>query len=550
MNKIIRRILLPITMTITSLAGNAHAELDVLSVTSSTPIGTYRGVPYIRMEGWFAGHLDPASERIPDLDKVARDASGRVAYKTRFFLIAPKDPQKSNGALLMDIPNRGLPISHAFYNSPRTRPLEIGSLDPGIGFLEEQGFMIAIAQWELGQGMEPPSFTDSEGKVRYVEATGFAATRDLALFLRDRQGVQNPLSGAVKRTVSAGYSQTSRFLKSFLLNGFNTVDGRQVINGFHLVGGAAGQLPLMASGVGPASVASSTPAPSNPEHRGVHEEPFTYGDVLAAMQARREPLPKIFVTHFTTDYLGGRASLTRTGAQGSAEQGLAPEIRMYDIAGAAHLNLRKKSPDCAALPGQLDWSPPLRAQLHALNRWLADGAEPPASAQMPLRKPLAGEGVFAQPNYLPNAVVLVPQTTADGNPVGGIQLPDVAAPLGTHGRQNSPLTNPVCRLAGSYKAFAATRAERESHGDARLSLEERYPGGLVQYVTAVREASDQLVSARYLLPSDAAVIVNAAADEPLFAPTPTLPIFRSKGNLYNCPFDTNLGQWQCMGVPK
>ena len=550
MNKFISGALLPLAMTVTAWSTGASAELNTLTVTNTTPIGSYKAVPYVRMEGFFTGQLDPGAENIPDLDKAARGTNGRVPYKTRFILIAPKDPRQSNGTLLMDIPNRGLPISHAFYNSPRTRPLKVGSLDPGVGFLEEQGFMIAAAQWELGQGMETPTFTDAEGKTRYVEATGFAAVRDLAQYLRDHTGPENPLSGAVRRTLAVGYSQTARFLKSFMLNGFNTVRGQQVINGFHLVGGAAGQLPLMASGTGPGSVASSTPAPPNLEHRGVHEAPFPYAEVLAKMQSRNEPLPRIMVTHFTTDYLGGRASLTRTGAQGVAELALGPEIRMYDIAGAAHLNLRERSPDCAELPGQLDWSPPLRAQIYGLNRWLAHGDEPPTTAVMPLRKPEADEGVFIEPRYLPNATVLVPQTTADGNPIGGIQLPDVAVPLGTHGRQNSPLTNSVCRLAGTYKAFANSKAEREAKNDARQSLEERYPGGLAQYVGAVREASDKLVAARLLLPNDAAVIVNAAADDKLFSPTPTLPIFRSRGNLYNCPSDATTGQFQCIGGNK
>jgi hypothetical protein len=62
--------------------------------------------------------------------------------------------------------------------------------------------------------------------------------------------------------------------------------------------------------------------------------------------------------------------------------------------------------------------------------------------------------------------------------------------------------------------------------DARLSLEERYPEGLNQYVQRVREVSDQLVAQRYLLAADAAVIVNAAADETLFKPKPTRSIFR------------------------
>jgi len=354
------------------------------------------------------------------------------------------------------------------------------------------------------------------------------------------------LAGAVKRTYAVGYSQTSRFLKSFLLHGFNTVNGKQVINGFHLVGGAAGQLPLMASGTGPASVASSTPGPTVPEHRGVHEEPFAYDELLDKLSARKEILPKIFVTHYNIDYMGGRASLTRTGAQGVKERPLPANLRMYDLAGAAHLNVREQDKDCEFPHGQLDWSAPLRAQLFALDQWVARNTTPPITTLMTLRKPRDNEGVFLAPKYLPEAVVLVPLTDDDDNPVGGVRLPDVTVPLGTHGRPNAPLSKSVCRLAGSYKPFAVTAKERASTTDTRLSLQERYPGGLSDYVMRVRQAADQLVLERHLLPDDAAVIVNAAADEKLFAPTPTLPIFRSKGNMYNCQLDVVSGKWQCL----
>ena len=533
-----------LTTIVACAASPAHSAITALSVSSTTPIGTFKSVPYVRMEGEVIGELDP-KENIPDLSKATRLKNGRVQYKTRFVLIAPRDPKRSHGGLLMDVPNRGLPISHAFYNSPRTRPLMIGSLDTGIGFLQEQGFMVAAVQWELSQGIELPTFVDDKGVTRFIEAVGFAAVRDMAVFLRDHPGKMNPLAGAVKRTYAVGYSQTSRFLKSFLLNGFNTIQGKQVINGFHLVGGAAGQLPLMASGSGPNSVASSTPSPAAPEHRGVHEEPFSYDALLAQLTARKEPLPKIFVTHYNIDYLGGRASLTRTGAEGVQERVMPPAMRMFDIAGAAHLNVREQNKECEYMHGQLDWSPPLRAQLFALNQWVARNTAPPQTALMSLRKPRVNEGVFLAPAYLPRATVLVPETDGDDNPLGGVRMPDLAVPLGTHGRLNAPSTLSVCRLAGSYKPFALSAQARSSGVDPRLSVQERYPGGLNEYVMRVREASDQLVAARQLLPDDAAVIVNAAADEKLFSPTPTLPIFRSKGNLYNCRLDPVSGQWQC-----
>jgi hypothetical protein len=61
--------------------------------------------------------------------------------------------------------------------------------------------------------------------------------------------------------------------------------------------------------------------------------------------------------------------------------------------------------------------------------------------------------------------------------------------------------------------------QRNAKNDARLSLEERYPGGINDYVTRVRVAASGLVADRLLLADDAAVIVNAAAENPAFAPT-------------------------------
>ena len=52
---------------------------------------------------------------------------------------------------------------------------------------------------------------------------------------------------------------------------------------------------------------------------------------------------------------------------------------MYDISGAQHINGRDRNKDCSEIPGQLDWSPALRAQLVALDEWVRGKAEPPPS---------------------------------------------------------------------------------------------------------------------------------------------------------------------------
>ena len=123
-------------------------------------------------------------------------------------------------------------------------------------------------------------------------------------------------------------------MKSLLLNGFNEVDGRMVFDGLHVIQAGAGQIPLLATGPGPGSVAWDTPGHPNPELRGVHEEPFTYNDIMKAASAKYRKLPRVLVSHSYNDYLGGRAALTRTGARGTTDQPIPDNVRMFDISGS------------------------------------------------------------------------------------------------------------------------------------------------------------------------------------------------------------------------
>ena len=63
------------------------------------------------------------------------------------------------------------------------------------------------------------------------------------------------------------------------------------------------------------------------------------------------------------------------------------------------------------------------------------------------------------------------------------------------------------------------KAERERTNDARPSIEERYHGR-DDYVNRVRIAARDLVARGFLLPDDAAVIVQEAAASKLFGSTP------------------------------
>ncbi len=143
---------------------------------------------------------------------------------------------------------------------------------------------------------------------------------------------------------------------------------------------------------------------------------------------------------------------------------------------------------------------------------------------MPLEPAGAEPSALRAPAHLPGAVIQVPKHDADGNAIGGVRLPDLAVPLGTHGGQNLPHTF-TCSLVGSYTAFAATKAQRESTGDARLSLAERYRNR-DDYVNRIRIAAQDLIQRGFLLPEDGAVIVQAAATNPSFGPPAANPAQR------------------------
>ena len=503
--------------------GPANAEVIRLEITSKQPYGSFRTGDYVIWQGKVHGELSP-QEPIPGLDKAPHNARGRVEYAARIVLIMPGGTGRGNGTLLVDVPNRGKAYAQALYNSPRDEPFQSGTFEQGIGFLEDYGYSIAEVYWELGQGADLPSFVDAEGKKRYVEGAGFAIMRDTADCLAhapaDTAGTPNPLKGNVNRAIASGKSQTGRFLKTFLLNGFNMAGGRRVFDGMHVFVSAAGLLPILQTGTGPESSANGIPTFADPEFRGVNEDSLTISEIIARAEARGEVPPKMILMSSVSDYYSIRASLGRTGASGTTDRPLPANVRMYDVAGASHV-IVPKAPSCTLPPGRLDWTPVSRAALVRLDAWVAVNAEPPVSQLMPLEPAGNEPPALRAPAHLPGAVIQVPKHDADGNAVGGVRLPDLAVPLGTHGGQNRPQTR-NCILVGSYTAFAPTKAQREAAGDTRPSIAERYRNR-DDYVNRIRIAALELIEAGFLLAEDAAVIIQAAAANSAFGPPAANP---------------------------
>jgi Alpha/beta hydrolase domain len=508
-----------LAIAFTLVGSAAQARVVRLEITSKQPYGSFRSGEYVRWDGRIIGELAPLPDAIPDLEKASRNAKGMVEYAARIILFMPADPTVGNGALLVDVPNRGKAYAHALYNSPRQLPYQSGNLDAGTGFLEDNGFSTAEIYWELGQGADLPSFVDTEGKKRFVEGVGFAIVRDAADFLAheaaDASGTQNPLAGRINRVLASGKSQDGRFLKTFLLHGFNVTGGRRVFDGMHVFVSGAGLLPILRSGTGPGSSADGAPNFADPEFPGVHDGVLTIGEIVDKAKARGEIPPKMMLINSTVDYYSLRASLGRTGAKGTADLPLPDNVRMYDVAGASHVTVPKIA-GCKLPPGRLDWAPVARATFARLDQWIATNAPPPATRLMPLEPANGNPMALRAPKNLPDAVIQIPRRDADGNPIGGVRLPDLAAPLGVHGIQNEPLTSFSCSLVGAYAPFPNAPG---ATGEKTLSLAERYKDH-GDYVNRIRSAAREAEAAGFLLPEDAAVIVNSAAETPISSQPP------------------------------
>ena len=185
----------------------------------------------------------------------------------------------------------------------------------------------------------------------------------------------------------------------------------------------------------------------------------------------------------------------------------------------------------------------LRALLVAMDKWVSEGTEPPASriprvadgtlvATLPQKEqgfphipgikytgrmhtgdlfdygPQAGKGILT---ILPPRLIgtpypaLVPKADLDGNDIAGIRLPEVAVPLATYTGWNLRAVptggDDGCDSFGQQVDFARSKAERITDADPRLSLEERYPSH-VDYVNRVTAVATGLADDRLLLDED------------------------------------------------
>jgi hypothetical protein len=385
-----------------------------------------------------------------------------------------------------------------------------------------------------------------------VVGVGLAAVRDFLSFLKyDSQAI-----APVHHVYAVGISQSGRFLRHFLYQDFNAdEEGRQVMDGViaHVAGAGRGSFnhrfakpsrdsQPMSSIFFPTDLFPFTDLPETDPENGE-----TSGLLDAAAKSRT--IPKIFYTNTSYEYWGRSAALIHTSPDGTKDAAVAENTRIYFFAGLQHFS--DPFPPQRTTPGNPDYTAqqrhnpnPIRwfwrALITDMNDWVSDGAQPPASVYPRISdKTLVTLAVWQFPK-IPGVSTprdaglayrldfgpqwrqgvisneppkvgkpypgLVPQTDSDGNDMGGVRLPELQVPVATYTGWNlrdPAIGAPDRRLSflGSYIPFARTAQERQSSGDPRPSVAERY-ASRDQYMGQYAAAALKLIQQRFMLAED------------------------------------------------
>lgn len=356
-----------------------------------------------------------------------------------------------------------------------------------------------------------------------VSGLGLAAYRDLAAWVKY---APDAVAHADK-AIGFGSSQSGRFLRSFLYDGFNADErGRQVLDGamIHIAG--AGRLSINERGAQPTAL-SMYHTTAFPFATTAERDPITgRTDGLLENPRAQRVQPKIMFTNTAVEYWGGgrAAALVHTSPDGKRDLALPAHVRAYFLTGTQHgpapFPARMGVGQQLANPVEYWWT--MRALLVGMTEWVTKGTEPP-STQVPrladgslvpvsmlkfptlkgVQSPKTVQGPRYDGHELP---FLVPQVDADGNEVAGIRTAEQRVPLATYTGWNFRGaaiggTNQLVYLLGSTIPFAGTKATRDATHDPRLSVEERYASKEV-YLAKASAATEVLVKGGWLLSTD------------------------------------------------
>jgi hypothetical protein len=393
-----------------------------------------------------------------------------------------------------------------------------------------------------------------------VVGLGLAAIRDVISYAKYDPSSPFP----VDRGVAIGISQTGRFLRHYVYQGFNTDEaGRMALDG----------LMIHTAGAGRGSFNHRFAQPSRDAHRysaffyPTDVFPFTSRtqtdwqtgrtDGLFDHAFSQEHIPKIFYTNTGYEYWGRAAALIHTNVDGGSDVELFPNERIYHLASGQHFVGRYPPPDRSLMPGSsgyrgnpLDFLVTMRALLVRMVEWVRDGTAPPHSAYPTIAAgllvsidrvrfpelpgvdfPMAAHEAYRVsygPRWWSEGIIdteppalgvpfptLVPQVDELGNELGGLQAVEILAPLATYAPWNLRVgyaggAGELTDFLGTYIPLAKTEADRRAAGDPRPSIEALY-SSKEAYMEVVAQAARSLVERRVLLEEDFEAVVRRAA---------------------------------------
>lgn len=389
-----------------------------------------------------------------------------------------------------------------------------------------------------------------------VMGMAFPAVRDLVSLLRfethDTADTANPLchdgAPACHHALLFGVSQSGRFVRDFLWQGFNTdLAGRPLFEAAMPVVAGSRKTFVNFEFAQPGRYARQ-----HEDHLYPGDQfPFAYTETFDPISENLGGIPDAGqaagaqpkIVHFDTEseLWAARASLLVTDGDGTA-LAMPDNVRLYLASGVQH-SLSEAGPDGMARLAfnPIDYAPMLRPLIVGLRRWVEHGEPLPASRfpaidddtlttlasfrtdhpaipglDLPERlNELSVMDYDTQPPTRGDAyTVLVSRVDSDGNALGGLRHPLIAAPLGTYTgwnlRGDGHGAGDLLSVLGGFVPFAKTEEERAAAGDPRPSIAARY-AGRDGYFTAVEAAARTLIADRLMLEGDLAGLRDIAA---------------------------------------
>jgi hypothetical protein len=368
----------------------------------------------------------------------------------------------------------------------------------------------------------------------------------------------------VRYGIGYGVSQTGRFIRHFLYQGFNTDEkGRFAFDGFFVHTAGAGRGSFNHRFAQPSRDAQ----PYSTFFYPTDVFPFTSLPVRDPITGQRAGLrdnlhgsggTKVFYVDGGHEYWGRAASLTHTTPDGKQDIGFLPTERRYVISSAQHSSPAGwPLPESARITGTgayrgdpLDQRLALRALMSSLVDWVELKKEPPpstypklapgdllsaADVEFPEIPGISEARIPNQPYRMrfgarwnrgiidrePPVLgvpypVFVSRVDTIGNEVGGIRSIEILVPLATYYpwqlRTGMPsATDRLVSFRGTFIPLPKTESERIASGDSRPSIEALHRDK-AQFLREVDDGISSLIVRRFLLPEDSATARNRMAD--------------------------------------